>query len=113
MAITDRTHTVHTGDTTAAGNWMAIRIPRAVCSYRATTVERLRRGVRYLSGARALSQPMAVARTTSWHALWQIKRARGRCAMSVYGTKQTSISTLNMSAFGGKADISDRLADVR
>jgi hypothetical protein len=33
--------------------------------------------------------------------------------MSAYGTKQTSISTLNMSAFGGKADISDRLADVR
>jgi hypothetical protein len=32
--------------------------------------------------------------------------------MSAYGTKQTSISTLNMSAFGGKADISDRLADV-
>jgi hypothetical protein len=28
------------------------------------------------------------------------------------GTKQTSISTLNMSAFGGKADVSDRLADV-
>ena len=24
-------------------------------------------------------------------------------AMSVFGTKQTSISTLNMSAFGGKA----------
>ena len=33
--------------------------------------------------------------------------------MSAFGTKQTSISTLNMSAFGGKADISDRLADVR
>jgi hypothetical protein len=33
--------------------------------------------------------------------------------MSAIGTKQTSISTLNMSAFGGKADISDRLADVR
>ena len=32
--------------------------------------------------------------------------------MSAYGTKQTSISTLNMSAFGGKADICDRLADV-
>ena len=32
---------------------------------------------------------------------------------STHGTKQTSISTLNMSAFGGKADISDRLADVR
>jgi hypothetical protein len=30
--------------------------------------------------------------------------------MSANGTKQTSISTLNMSAFGGKADISDRLA---
>jgi hypothetical protein len=29
------------------------------------------------------------------------------------GTKQTSISTPNMSAFGGKADIPDRLADVR
>jgi hypothetical protein len=28
--------------------------------------------------------------------------------MSAFGTKQTSISTLNMSAFGGKADISDR-----
>jgi hypothetical protein len=33
--------------------------------------------------------------------------------MSANGTKQTSISTLNKSAFGGKADISDRLADVR
>jgi hypothetical protein len=33
--------------------------------------------------------------------------------MSAYGTKQTSISTPNMSAFGGKADIPDRLADVR
>ena len=28
------------------------------------------------------------------------------------GTKQTSSSTLNMSTFGGKADISNRLADV-
>jgi hypothetical protein len=28
------------------------------------------------------------------------------------GTKQISISTLNMSAFGSKADIPDRLADV-
>ena len=34
-------------------------------------------------------------------------------AMSAYGTKQTSISTLNVSAFGGKADIPDRLANVR
>jgi hypothetical protein len=33
--------------------------------------------------------------------------------MSAFGTYQTSISTLNMSAFGGKADIPDRLADVR
>jgi len=33
--------------------------------------------------------------------------------VSVSGTKQTSISTLNMTAFGGKADVSDRLADVR
>jgi hypothetical protein len=32
--------------------------------------------------------------------------------MYANGTKQTSISTLNMSAFGGQADISDRLADV-
>jgi hypothetical protein len=32
--------------------------------------------------------------------------------MPANGTKQTSTSTLNMSAFGGKADISDRLADV-
>jgi hypothetical protein len=32
--------------------------------------------------------------------------------MSAYGTKQTSILTLNMSAFGGKADITDWLADV-
>ena len=31
--------------------------------------------------------------------------------MSAIGTKQTSIPTLNMSAFGGKADISDRLAE--
>ena len=33
--------------------------------------------------------------------------------MSACGTKQTSMPTLSMSAFGGKADISDRLADVR
>jgi len=33
--------------------------------------------------------------------------------MSANGTKQTSISALNMSAFGGKADISERPADVR
>ena len=33
--------------------------------------------------------------------------------VSASGTKQTSISTPNMSAFGGKADIPDRLADVR
>ena len=33
--------------------------------------------------------------------------------MSAVGTKRTLISTLNMSAFRGKADISDRLADVR
>ena len=33
--------------------------------------------------------------------------------MSASGTKRTLISTLNMSAFRGKADISDRLADVR
>ena len=32
----------------------------------------------------------------------------GKKGMSDYGTKQTSISTLNMSAFGGKADIYDR-----
>jgi uncharacterized membrane protein YkvA (DUF1232 family) len=32
--------------------------------------------------------------------------------MSASGTKQTSTSMLNMSAFGGKADIADRLADV-
>ena len=39
---------------------------------------------------------------------WRI--ARG---MSAFGTKQTSISTLNMSAFGGKADIPDPLSNVR
>ena len=33
--------------------------------------------------------------------------------MSAIGTKQTSILTRNMSAFGGKADIPDGLADVR
>jgi hypothetical protein len=33
--------------------------------------------------------------------------------MSVIGTKQTYLSTLNMSAFGGKADIPDRLPNVR
>jgi len=33
--------------------------------------------------------------------------------MSAKGTKQRSISTLNMSAFGGKADIPDRFTDVR
>jgi len=33
--------------------------------------------------------------------------------MSACGTKQTLTPTLTMSAFGGKADIADRLADVR
>jgi hypothetical protein len=33
--------------------------------------------------------------------------------MSAIGTKQTSILTLNMSAFGGKADIPDPLSNVR
>jgi len=33
--------------------------------------------------------------------------------MSAYGTKPTLISMPNMSAFGGKADIPDRLVDVR
>ncbi len=33
--------------------------------------------------------------------------------MSASGTKRTSISKLSMSAFGGKADIPDRLTDVR
>ena len=35
-------------------------------------------------------------------------RARYMTAMSAHGTKQTSILTLNMSAFGGKADMPDR-----
>jgi hypothetical protein len=33
--------------------------------------------------------------------------------MSAFGIERTSISMLNMSVFGAKADISDRLADVR
>ena len=33
--------------------------------------------------------------------------------MSAFGTYQTSIPTLNMSAFGGKADIPDPLTNVR
>ena len=37
----------------------------------------------------------------------------GPLPMSAYGTKQTSILTLNMSAFGGKADIPDPLSNVR
>jgi hypothetical protein len=44
-----------------------------------------------------------------------VRGRRGRVkngTMSANGTKQTSSSTLHMSAFGGKADISDRLADV-
>jgi hypothetical protein len=45
----------------------------------------------------------------------QYKTGLGRKAatLSDIGTKQTSISPLNMSAFWGKADISDRLPDVR
>jgi hypothetical protein len=39
--------------------------------------------------------------------------SRLRARMSAYGTKQTSILTLNMSAFGGKADIPDPLSNVR
>jgi hypothetical protein len=34
-------------------------------------------------------------------------------ATSAFGTKQTSILTLNMSTFGGKADIPDPLSNVR
>jgi hypothetical protein len=37
----------------------------------------------------------------------------GADPMSATGTKQTYVSTLNMSAFGGKADIPDRLPNVR
>jgi hypothetical protein len=33
--------------------------------------------------------------------------------MSAFGTKQTLISTLNMSAFRGKADIADERTNVR
>jgi len=33
--------------------------------------------------------------------------------MSAYGTKQASSSTLNMSPFGGKADIADLDSNVR
>jgi sulfate permease, SulP family len=40
-------------------------------------------------------------------------RLPARLPTSAIRTKQTSFSTLNMSAFGGKADMSDRLADVR
>jgi hypothetical protein len=42
-----------------------------------------------------------------------VEYERGSSWMSAYGTKQTSILTLNMSAFGGQADSPDRLADVR
>jgi len=34
---------------------------------------------------------------------WHKAASRRRSAMSAFGTKQKSISTLNMSAFGGKA----------
>ena len=36
-----------------------------------------------------------------------------RILMSVFGTKGTLILTLNMSAFGGNADIPDPLSKVR
>jgi hypothetical protein len=42
-----------------------------------------------------------------------ISSSKGASTMSLIGTKPTSISMLNMSAFGGKADIPDPLADVR
>jgi hypothetical protein len=42
-----------------------------------------------------------------------ICRVRQPWLMSASGTKQTLISTLNMSAFGGKADIADFHSDVR
>jgi hypothetical protein len=42
-----------------------------------------------------------------------VKKTLANLEPSTHGTKQTSILTLNMSAFGGKADIPDRLADVR
>jgi hypothetical protein len=37
-------------------------------------------------------------------------RDSGPIKREAYGTKRTSISTLNMSAFGGKVDIADLLA---
>ena len=42
-----------------------------------------------------------------------VKKALANPEPSTHGTKPTSISTLNMSAFGCIADIPDRLADVR
>jgi len=58
---------------------------------------------------------LAAASRLSWRGGFPVQpelRREGN-VMSAFGTKQTSISTPNMSAFGGKADIPDRLADVR
>jgi hypothetical protein len=42
-----------------------------------------------------------------------LKKTLANREPSTHGTQQTSISTLNMSAFGGKTNISDWLAGVR
>ena len=54
-------------------------------------------------------------RNTEWLCSQEGRQSNGwaRCSMSAIGTKQTFISTLNMSAFEGKADIPDAHSNVR
>jgi hypothetical protein len=61
---------------------------------------------------RLLGRPVWTVTAHLWSTFVHLAAARN-WLMSAIGTKQTSISTLNMSAFGGKADVSDRLTDVR
>ena len=56
---------------------------------------------------RNLLTSVPLPRLAASSALWRI------AAMSVIGTKQTSISMLSMSAFGGKADMTRTRQYVR
>jgi hypothetical protein len=58
---------------------------------------------------------LAAASRLSWRGgfpvQWELRREGN--VMSAFGSKQASILTLNMSAFGSNADIPDPLSNVR
>jgi hypothetical protein len=72
----------------------------------------MRRRRQWRERARECSTPPEDSRDAgqAWSLHSLVRRWR---AMSAIGTKQTSILTLNMSAFRGKADIPNSLANVR